>query len=767
MTSDTRMNHAILLISIMVLPFAMHITRFEANEAHRAGLLGILILFIVPFIPTAVREVKSHQRLILTAMGFWCVILILSTILSIHPLRSFIGSGLRRMGLLTHLALVAGAFLMWRTSGKRLWYFFWIVSVLGSVEAIMESQFLDTTDRIEGLFGWTTYTGGWLALSTLWSVLGFFSQGYQDSSKLQRVIVIGSWLVIGLAFVLLGARASMLSLFAGLFLAGLIWAVITGRRLILGGLIVISLLGSGGIYALSQLDWGDSALSQASLFHRLDFQVFDPFRQHVWRESQEIMIQNPQLIRYDGEVDPFYVLRPIIGYGAEGFEPPYRMVKIDEGKVVGDELRTDRAHNVWYDTYIMHGWLGVLATLGIYGAVIYVSLKQLHLLNAWIIVDVIGGAILALLLSWGTQFIPMSVTFGVIGGFIVGILQSGFTTKFTVTHPTFPTQVWLSLSLFIAHIIEIQFGFVTIATSWIPWLAIGLLLFPPDEDAGSIAIPHWVWLTIAGAFIVRMPLGHWEFNAVLLVMALGITLMWSRLSRKQWVTLTVIWLGSAVNWLMPAPELAVLWDIVLLFVMVWIIYGSQADTIDFTLTPKIILVGFLIMIAVGIWSLDILAGIHRLQADTFVANDRIDHLNIAVRLRPYDDGLWYEAGSANLDFGVFSQDGKYVGQAVSQLGQAVHLHGYYGPYVARLANLEANLALGTTNFEEHARLAEQYFERATYLWSQSSEFWREWARFEWEIMKNGDKAMQYINEALKISPYDENLKQLRATFEGD
>lgn len=761
MINETRMNHAILLISILVLPFAMHITRFEANEAHRAGLLGILVLCIVPSIPNILRDVKSHQKLLLYAIGIWCVVLILSTALSIHPLRTFMGSGLRRMGLLTHLALVAGAFLVWRTSGKRLWYFFWIVSVLGSVEVLLEAQLLDTADRIEGIFGWTTYTGGWLALSSLWSVLGFFSQGYRDSTRLQRVVVVGSWLIIGFAFVLLGARASMLSLFAGLFIAGLIWSVITGRQLILGGLIILSLMSAGGIYALSQIDWGDSALSQASLFHRLDFQVFDPFRQQVWRESQEVISQNPLLIRYDGAIDPFHTIRPFVGYGAEAFEPPYRMVKIDEIKVVGDDLRTDRAHNIWYDTYIMHGWLGVLAFITLYGAIIFVSLKQFNLLNLWVVIDMLGGAFLALVLSWGTQFIPMSITFGIIGGLLVGILQTGFTTRFTITHNTFPTRTWIALSIWIAHIIEIQFGFITIATSWIPWLSVGLLLFTSDEDAPAIAIPHWVWLTIMGAFIIRMPLGHLEFNVILLAVATGIAILWSKPSRNQWIAVIIVWGGSALNWLIPSPELAVIWDIVLLIIMLWMFHGSQAENINITLSPKTVLLGFIIILTVGIWSLDILAGIHRLQADTFVTNERINHLDTAVRLRPYDDQLWYEAGSANLDYGLFNSDGTNIGKAITQLEQAVQLHGYYGPYIARLATLEANLAIGTNDFDTHALLAQQYFEQATYLWSQSSEFWREWARFEWEIMGNAERATEIIQEALNLKPYDENLNQLQ------
>jgi hypothetical protein len=761
MTNETRMNHAILLISIAVLPFAMHITRFEANEAHRAGLLGILILFVVPFIPKAVREVKSHQKLLLYAIGFWCVVLVLSTVFSIHPLRSFIGSGLRRKGLLTHLTLVVGAFLVWRTSGKQLWYFFWVVSVLGAVEIVVESQLLENAERITGLLGWTTYTGGWLAVSTLWAVLGFIRQGYQDSSNLQRGVVIGSWLVIGLAFMLLGARASMLSLGAGLFLAGLIWAVLTGRRLILGGLIVVTVLSVSGISALSQIDWGDSALSKASLFQRLDFQVFDPFRQQVWQESQQIMIENPQLIRYDGELDSLHALRPLIGYGAEAFEPPYRMVKAGSIQVVEDELRTDRAHNIWYDTYIMHGWLGVIAIIMLYGAILTVSLKQLKLLNRWTVIDIAGGAILALLLTWGTQFIPMAITFGMIGGLLVGILQSGLTTRFECGKDIFPTRTWLALSILIAHIIEIQFGFVTIATSWIPWLAIGLLLFNTDEEVPSLTIPNWVWLTIAGAFIIRMPLDHWTFNGVLLLVALGITILWSRLSRNQWITLAIIWGGSALNWMIPDPQLAVLWDVVLLLIMLWMFYGSQAGSVNIDLTPKNLLLGLFIILAIGIWSLDILAGIHRLQAETFVADERIEHLGIAVRLRPYDERLWYEAGSANLDFGIALNDGKSIGNAIFQLEQAVHLHGYYGPYVARLANLEVNLALGTDNFEEHALLARQYFEHSTQMWSQSSEFWREWARFEWEIMDDVEKAVELIEEALRLSPNNESAKQLK------
>jgi len=766
MTKDSRLHYAILLISIAVLPFMVHITRFEANEAHRAGLLGVLVLFTVPMIPTVIKSVPKSRRLLLFAIAIWCGVLVASSVFSIHPLRSLIGEGDRRMGLLTHLTFVAGAFLMWRVSGKHLWYFFWIVSVLGSVQVLLESQTLQGADRIYGFFGWTTFTGGWLALTTIWAVVGFLIDGYKNSTVLQRFVVMGSWGIIALAMVLLGTRAASLSLFIGLFVAGLVWTVLTDRRWILLGLVGITLLLASGVYGLSQINWGDSALSEASLFQRLNFQVFDPFRQEIWLDSQKILTENPTLLRYDGTLDPLSSLRPVLGYGAEAFEPPQRLVNVGNLKTIDDSIRTDRAHNLWYDTAIMHGGLGILAMLGVYLSALYVCLKQLRLLNQWVVIDMVGGGFISLLFTWGTQFIPMGMTIGFIGGLLVGIIQTGFISKFELD--SIPSHPWLALSLLVAHIIEIQFGFVTIATTWIPWLAIGLLLFEEVDNPIPYSIPRWVWLTVAGAFILRMPLGNFAFNIMLLIVATLLTLLWARLTRNQIITLAIIWGLSASNWLIPIPQLAVLWDVALLGVMLWMFYGAQADSIDLNLNTSTLVSGLLIVIAVGIWGLDILSGVYRLQATQAVLSaERATAYNTAVRLRPYDDRLWFNAGITNLELGLQTNDGLAVGNAVIQLNQAVNLHGYYGLYVNNLARLEANLAIGTDNFETHAQLAQQYYERSVLMWSQVGEFWREWARFEWEIMGNADRAMELFDEAVRLDSNDLESQRLRQEIQGE
>ncbi len=764
MSTHSRLHHAILLISIAIFPFVAHITRAEANEAHRAGLLGILILFTLPLIPQVINHVPSSRRILLYAIAFWCVVLVLSSVSSIHPLRSIIGDGQRRIGLLTHLTFVAGAFLMWRTSGKKLWYFFWIVSILGATQAILEAQTLEGVDRIYGLYGWTTFTGGWLALSSLWAILGFLIHGYHESSRLQRAIVIGSWGIIGVAFILLGTRAASLALFIGLFTAGIIWASLCNKRWILFSIVGVTLLSSSGFYFLSQVDWGETSLSQASLFQRLNFQVFDPFRQEVWSDSQKIMLHNPVLLRADGQDDPMSAIRPLVGYGLEAFEPPLRMVNIGNIKTVDDSIRTDRAHNIWYDTYVMQGWLGVIALAGIYLSAFYVSLKKLKLLNIWIIVDVVGGAGIALMLTWGTQFIPMSVTFGMLGGLLLGVIQTGITTKFI--GDSIPTRAWIALPLLIAHLIELQFGFITVATTWIPWLVIGLLLFDEVEDV-QFKVPNWVWLAIAGAFIVRIPLDSTLFNIILLSVAVVITALWEDIEIKQWMTIGIIWLLSSLNWIVPVPQLAILWDIILLFLMLWMFYGSQEDNIEIKLNSSSILMGIIIFIAVGIWTLDILAGIYRLEAlSTPLQDKKTDALNIAVRLRPYDDRLWHDAGATNLDLGLITNNGLAVGNAIIQLNQAVILHPYYGLYVNNLARLEANLAIGTKDFDKHAQLAQQYYERATIMWSQVGELWREWARFEWDVMDNRNKALILIEEALRLSPRDTEAIQLADLIRG-
>lgn len=773
MANQSRLHYVILLISIAVLPFVVHITRIGENEAHRAGILGILILFIVPMIPKVIHDIPQSRRLLLYALAMWCAVVILSTVFSIHPLRSLLGDGERRMGLLTHMVLVAGAFLMWRVPSKQLWYFFWITSVIIAVQVILESQTLVGpnrifgTERIYGLFGWTTFTGGWLALATLWAVLGFLQYGYAQSNWLQRSIVIASWGVIALGFILLGTRAASLSLFVGLFVAGLIWAILKGHRWLLFGCIGLTLLASSGVYVLSQIDWGDSALSQTSLFNRLDFQVFDPFRQEIWLDSQKIMIENPELINVDGTTDPYTGLRPILGYGAEAFEPPQRMINIGNLITVDNSLRADRAHNIWYDTFVMHGWLGVISIVSIYVSALYIALKQLDLLSRWIVIDTISGALISILFTWDTQFIPMGLTIGALGGLIVGIIQTGLTNKFDVDN--FPTQSWLAFALLVAHIIEIQFGFITISTTWIPFLAIGLLLFEKTSDEQLMPLtPHWVWLAIAGTFIIRTQSDNIIFNIILLIAALVLVIPWTKLTVKQVVSVAILWGLSGANWLVLIPQATVIWDVALFVVMLWMFFGFQRSNITVHLNTFTVIGGMLIVLSIGIWAMDIVASTYKRQAlQTIFVEEKVSAYNIAVRLRPYDDRMWFNAGVTNLEFGLQNSDGQAIGNSIFQLNQANNLHSYYGLYVNNLARLEANLAIGTSEFDTYAQLARQHYEISTRMWSQVGEFWREWARFEWEIMGDSQKALELIKTAFRLSPDDRETRNLRRKIKAE
>lgn len=760
MAFSPKLTQAILLIIIVVMPIAHHISRFEANEAHRAGLLSILIIGVSIHIPTLIPKLKQAQKMLLFSIAFYILALVISTAFSLSPIHSLFGDSIRRMGLLTHLSVIAVIFLMWGVSGKQLWFYLWIGALLIATQIFLETTELnEALIRIQGLFGWGTFTGGWLMAATIWTVIGFFAYGYQKVSSTQRGFVVGSILIIGFAFIILGSRAAALGTVIGLFFAGWIWAVKTRQRRLLLAVVGLVIVVGGSIFALSRIQYVDSPLSSTFLLQRLKFPVLGSFREQIWQDSMKIVVTNPQLTRYDGSTDALWRFRPFVGYGAELFEVPHRATTLSNIPAVVNTLSVDRAHNIWYDTYIAHGILGCIGLVSVYLMAIGVALKRLKLLNRRTILSSMIGCALGILFTPSIAFVPVTATFGTVGGLGFGIFLSFY--FYSPSDTSLSVNALIAISVLIAHIIEAQFGFITVATALIPWLAIGLLFVDEQNQDDLRSIPQWVWLSIVGAFVIRIPLGNVLHNGLLLIVALSVYLLWERTHRDKLLFVCIIWGIATLNWVIKSPELTLLWDIGLLVIAILLIYTSQVDSITITLNMQTTVFGFFFLLISVIWCMDILAGNYRLLSTrTALAVDRLHYINSSSILRPYDFQLLRLASSENLSYGVLAKDNLALGRSINLLRQSITINGFNSDATIALALLESQLAVVTDEREMHIERAKLYFSSATMMWRQAGSYWREWARFELEIVGDVDSAKEKIAHAIRLMPDDPSTLKL-------
>jgi len=355
------------LVLIAGLPFFVQALRYESHEAPRAGVLALVVLLALPTLPMAWQRADRAGRALLAGALVWCIALALAAVFSLSPARSVFGDPLRKMGLWTHLALVACLLLGAGLSPGRAWRWFWLAGVVVAAHTLLQAAgALDGTPerRPPGLFGSPTFTGGWLALALVWILPAILRERL---AGWRRGAVYGGVGLMALALLLTETRGGMLALGAGGVTLGLVWmAAQRSRRGVrwlwrMGG---TSLLLLAGFIAL---DTGNLLPENVPLLSRLRVFSYDQslsFRQTTWNDAVQIARTWQPMTDIHGQVDAWSALRPAVGYGLESFFLAHQPLI---GKDLHESLngqRVDRAHNDWLDTLVMTGGLGVLARAG-------------------------------------------------------------------------------------------------------------------------------------------------------------------------------------------------------------------------------------------------------------------------------------------------------------------------------------------------------------------------------------------------------------------
>jgi O-antigen ligase len=567
---------AMAVLGVAVLPLDFLPPRFEAHETHRAGLMLVLALLALPSL--RLRRLRSP---LLTALVLWCLALALATLFSLTPIRSLSGDLIRRMGLLTHLALVAGALLGAHLDLTHAWRWFWLAGVAVAVYVIVQAAGLipmvnPYPDRPAGPLGAPTFTAGWLALALLWAGLG---RGPLPTFRAQPAYFLGLVLMLA-ALVLTGSRGATLALAAGLLTAALTWAALHRARWLVLGLLAMVALAVLALLLLSRTPWDlTSPLARLPLVARLNPALPDVprlSRQMVWANALMLARHWPALQPVGGTADRWHPLRPLVGYGLETFEFVHRPLVDAQLRQLESNRPIDRAHNDWLDTLLMLGWLGVGARLALWGGAGYLGLRRLHLPPRWVLGLAGLGAGLGAALAGTSPFLPVAATLGGLVGAWLALAGCAWRRGPTAA---FDRRGWLGLAVLSAHLVDLQFSFTTVATGWSAWLGLGLLLAPQEEEPSlpEEPLPTGVWAGLGGAFLVRGLVGvgaSWLGAVGVLLGLVGAAWALAPFSRRLWVGIGALWGLGALLGMVGAPEGVALGEVVLVVGGVWLLAGG-------------------------------------------------------------------------------------------------------------------------------------------------------------------------------------------------
>jgi hypothetical protein len=391
------------------------------------------------------------------------------------------------------------------------------------------------------------------------------------------------------------------------------------------------------------------------------------FRELLWGDALQIAAAWPRMSSIEGLADPFAALRPLVGYGLENFDTPHAQVMDRDLLVYAREGRVDRAHNDTLDTLVMTGWLGLAARFALWGSAAWLAAR---------------------------------------------CLRAG------------RRDAALALAVITAHVVEIQFSFVTLANAWPAWLAMGVLLRP--EVGAGVGAGFTPTPPVTGGRPQGRPYRYHRRNGVYVGAQHTAPL------RPRWLrslALPLLMLVYLARNLVPVgmPEGVAAGEIALLVAGVWALGGAELRLSR--LPPRRALAGALAALLLVMWGRDIAADVLVRQSflpalPPFAAQTATR----AAALRPWDTTLAASAGTFALAAGDLSS-------AEAHLQRAARLNLYSGDTALRLATVYRLWANTGVDMCANRARAARYYAAAARLWPLERAVWGAWLGFQLEGLR--------------------------------
>jgi O-antigen ligase/tetratricopeptide (TPR) repeat protein len=339
----------------------------------------LIELAAVLYICLAVRD-RSYipkKSMVVYSLSTFLGVMLIATLLSQNPLKSFWSDYERMEGYVTLLHLGAYFIMLATLFGKKIWSVFLNLTLVSSV-VVGFYGLLDlikgtaTDARIAGTLGNSSYLGVY-ALLCMFISLFMAVRAYKT-----RPLSEFWWWLVGYAALFVfngyimyhtGTRGAFVGCAVGLFLAALLVGIFEKNHkalrktaIVLCAIVVVAVAALG-------LTRNTSYVQNSPLLSRFAA-IINPNVEQVFQEEgyDRTLLWGTALQGFEA--------RPIFGWGQESFN--YVFAQYYNPKMYDQEQWFDRSHNVFLDWLIAGGALGLLSYLSLFAAIIYLLWKKGH-----------------------------------------------------------------------------------------------------------------------------------------------------------------------------------------------------------------------------------------------------------------------------------------------------------------------------------------------------------------------------------------------------
>lgn len=381
---------AILTLPLVIFPPFVTSPDWDKTIVFRCLLSVILAIFLwQTYRNRGFSEIKQKIRSI--GVGFWTlalvfIIFLLSTILSRDISFSLWGSPYRAGGFVTFTFYMLFAILAFliikREDWKKILDWSLVVGWLVGLVAIFQkfqifSNLLHPYDSPPS----TTGNSSWLAIYMLllfFVALGLFFQNNSNKKQSWRIFYGITLVFFSFVIIISNSRSSYLGLLAGFLYFILLfpqknWKI---RIVQISGIILVLMAASLVVY-VNVRPMLPSSIRNIQFFSRLSLKpLAEESRFSVWQVSLQAIKE-----------------KPILGWGPENFQIGFdKFYDPSLPKIAG--IWWDRAHNIFLDTAVSEGILGLIAYLALF-AILFWQLQKIKGRENSIHAHMLQGAILA------------------------------------------------------------------------------------------------------------------------------------------------------------------------------------------------------------------------------------------------------------------------------------------------------------------------------------------------------------------------------------
>jgi tetratricopeptide (TPR) repeat protein len=443
------------------------------------------------------------------------VVYTLSTVLSVVPRTSFLGSYQRLQGTYSTLSYVLIFLLMLqgirtRTQVERFVTTVVLASIPVALYGILQHYGLDplpwggdVRSRVAGQMGNAIFIAAYLIMAlplTLYrTVESFIAILTAEESRLVDIVLGAAYIFIlaiqGICIFFSQSRGPLLGLYGGLFFFFLVLAVVRRWRWLVLGAITLVLAGAGFLVVFNLPASPLAPLRDVPYVGRLG-RVLDKeegtskVRLLIWEGAIQMILPHAPLQQPDGTPDAWNWARPLIGYGPESMYVAYnRFYPPDLAHYEKRNASPDRSHNETFDSLVITGLSGFVVYMWFFASVLYYGFRWLGVIstasqrNLFLGCWVGGGVAGALLMGFwqGAEFVGVGLPAGIAAGLGLYLVVWGlFLSQKADGQPESSNPLRLLVVALVAaaigHFVEIHFGIAIGATRTYFWAYAGLLV---------------------------------------------------------------------------------------------------------------------------------------------------------------------------------------------------------------------------------------------------------------------------------------------------